>query len=598
MIGSPPLRASNYDKHPTTVVDDHPSWGSADFWTELSGEAFVRNPVPVIAVDCYPGVEIAELLRLFEAEAEGWQVIDVEEFAARPIAEIDRAIAPYLTDDRVFGVVSPLSISAFYEASALERLAAMLVSRSEPVVLVGWGASLVPGSNLLVLADLARWEIQTRQRAGAPNWRSSNTDQDILTKYKRGFFVEWRAADAHKLAVFERVDYWLDTNRGLADLTLTTAAAVAAGFEKTVGGPFRVVPFFDPGVWGGQWMKAVCGLDDAAINYAWCFDCVPEENSLYLEVGGRRVELPSKNLVLQYPQQLLGADIYSRFGAEFPIRFDFLDTMGGGNLSLQVHPMTEYIRRVFGMAYTQDESYYILDAAPGAEVYLGLKTGVNSVNMLADLRKASAGKIQFPADLYVNTFPATKHDHFLIPAGTVHCSGANSMVLEVSATPFIFTFKMWDWDRVGLDGLPRPINIEHAAANIQWDRDTNWTERNLVNRAETVASGEGWVEERTGLHDLEFIETRRHWFTESVPHDTQGTLNVINLVEGEQATVESPDGLFEPFVAHYAETFIVPAQVGRYTITPSGPSRGARCGTLTAYVRGADDEPLGNTPGL
>ena len=74
------------------------------------------------------------------------------------------------------------------------------------------------------------------------------------------------------------------------------------------------------------------------------------------------MEIPAIDLVLQHPRELLGDDVFARFGAEFPIRFDFLDTVGGGNLSLQVHPLTAYIREHFGMIYTQDESYYMLDA--------------------------------------------------------------------------------------------------------------------------------------------------------------------------------------------------------------------------------------------
>jgi hypothetical protein len=159
-------------------------------------------------------------------------------------------------------------------------------------------------------------------------------------------------------------------------------------------------------------------------------------------------------------------------------------------------------------------------------------------------------------------------------------------VLEISATPYIFTFKMWDWGRVGLDGIPRPIHLDHAAANIQWDRDTQWTSENLVGQVATVAEGPGWVEERTGLHELEFIEVRRHWFTGVVEHDTHGTVNVLNLVEGAEAIVESPTGAFEPWVVHYAETFIVPAAVGRYTIRPWGRGLGSRLATVKAYVRG------------
>jgi hypothetical protein len=159
------------------------------------------------------------------------------------------------------------------------------------------------------------------------------------------------------------------------------------------------------------------------------------------------------------------------------------------------------------------------------------------------------------------------------------------MVLEISATPYIFTFKMWDWGRLGLDGTPRPIHLEHGLRNVQWDRTTGWVGRNLVNCISEVARGEGWTEERTGLHEREFIETRRHWFTGMVPHSTNGGVNLLNLCEGREAIVESPTGAFSPFIVHYAETFIVPAAVGHYTIRPHGESEGKRCATIKAFVR-------------
>jgi mannose-6-phosphate isomerase class I len=361
--------------------------------------------------------------------------------------------------------------------------------------------------------------------------------------------------------------------------------AVRRGLQHAVTRPFRVVPFFDPAPWGGQWMKEICDLDRSATNFGWCFDGVMEENSLVLGFGDLRVEIPSIDLVFGQPIELLGAAVYARFGDEFPIRFDLLDTMGGGNLSLQVHPREKYIQQVFGMRYTQDESYYLLEAEPNAVVFLGLKADVGPDAMLHDLENAKAKGRAFQAEKYVNKIPARKHDHFLIPAGTVHCSGAGSMVLEISATPYIFTFKLWDWARLGLDGRPRPIHLQHGLANIEWGRTTEWTQRNLVNRFLPVASGDGWREERTGLHDLEFIETRRHWFTKTVPHATNGGVNVLNLVEGKEAIVESPTGGFQPFVIHYAETFIVPAAVGPYTIRPHGLGSGQECATIKAFVR-------------
>ena len=141
------------------------------------------------------------------------------------------------------------------------------------------------------------------------------------------------------------------------------------------------------------------------------------------------------------------------------------------------------------------------------------------------------------------------------------------------------------WGRLGLDGKPRPTHLDHGLANLQWERTTEWTRRELVNHVEPLAQGDGWREERTGLHAREFIETRRHWFSKSVPHDTGGGVNVLNLVEGEEALVESPTDAFKPFVVHYAESFIVPAAVGRYTIRPHGANCGKDCATLKASVR-------------
>lgn len=575
----------NYETKPVITVPQGVAWSGGQIWPELDMCARQRRAVPVIAIDCYPGVQLDHLSAIAAQALPEYRIINVEQ-AAWPIQQINQLIAANLTDDRVFGVLSHHSLSDFYDNDALTAIETEVDKGGQPTLLVGWGATLAaPDGSVLVLADLARWEIQQRLRAGMPNWHCSNEDEDVLRKYKRGFFIEWRVADRHKRELFDALDFVLDTTRA-EPFALVTGEGFRLGLATASARPFRVVPFFDPGVWGGQWMKDVCGLDSSEPQYAWCFDCVPEENSLLLGFGDVVIELPAMDLVLAHPRELLGERTFARFGAEFPIRFDFLDTMGGGNLSLQVHPLTDYIQQHFGMHYTQDESYYLLDAGPNALVYLGLKSDVDPNAMLADLKRAQAGEIPFPAERYVNQYPAAKHDHFLIPAGTVHCSGADSMVLEISATPFIFTFKMWDWGRVGLDSRPRPIHLDHAAANIQWSRDSAWAEANLLAQVRELARGENWVEEHTGLHELEFIETRRHWFCAAVEHNTLGTVNVLNLVEGPEAVVESPTDAFDPFVVHYAETFIVPAAVGAYTVRPHGPGVGKTLATIKAYVRG------------
>lgn len=575
---------SSYEKFPVVRVTSDVS-ACLEGWEAIAArmKEEIGAGKRVICIECYPGVLEEELHKELSR-----RLLAVKFFRAseclRSSVEIDSLIEGELTRDPVFGRLSALQLEQFFDKPRLSEMA-RTAKQAASAVVIGTGASLmVEEPDCLIYADLARWEIQRRQRSGEiGNLGAENAGERPGEKYKRSFFIDWRVADRLKKRLLEKLDFLLDTNKPQTP-KMISGDDFRAGLAAAICRPFRVQPFFDPGPWGGQWMKRVCELPDGPPNYAWCFDCVPEENSLLLGFGTGVVEVPAIDLVYRYPRELLGEAVHARFGTEFPIRFDFLDTMGGGNLSLQVHPLTEYIAEHFGTRYTQDESYYLLDAGEDACVYLGLKDGIDRAAMLEELSAAQAGGAAFEPEKYVNRWPAKQHDHFLIPAGTIHCSGRNSMVLEISATPYIFTFKLWDWGRLGLDGRPRPIHLEHGTRNIQWDRTTEWVRRELVNCVRDISRGEGWREEQTGLHEREFIETRRHWFTGVVPHDTQGGLNVLNLVKGEAALVESPECAFEPFEVHYAETFIVPAAVGRYTIRPSAATE-EELATVKAFVR-------------
>lgn len=580
------MRKSNYDKQPATLVEGNIWLG----WDAIRQEINNRSTVAagktrcVIVVECYQGVHHEELW----SELKALNVDHAFNTSAifKTVDEVKQMTYPYITDDRLFGFRANFSMADFLDAQKLQNLRNELAGLSGVVLVYGHGAAVVaPDADLLIYADMPRWEIQMRSRKhevcglGVDNYAEAPSYH-----YKRGYFVDWNVCDKLKKQLLPVAALWLDTTLA-GQPKMITGDTLRKGLEKTAHQPFRVVPFFDPAPWGGHWMKDVCDLDRSVDNYGWCFDCVPEENSLYFKVQDVLFEIPSNNLVFFKTCDLLGGPVEARFGQDFPIRFDFLDTIGGGNLSLQVHPTTQYIRDTFGIYYTQDESYYLLDAEEGATVYLGLKTDVNSKEMIDALNESQETGKPFDAEKYVNRWPAKKHDHYLIPGGTIHCSGAGAMVLEISSTPSIFTFKLWDWGRLGLDGLPRPINIGHGSKVIQWERQTDFARKYLVNHVEQVAQGDGWREERTGLHENEFIETRRHWFTGTVSHNTNGGVNVFNLVEGEEAVVESPTGAFEPFVVHYAETFIIPASVGEYTIRPYEKSEGQQCGTIKAYVR-------------
>jgi hypothetical protein len=373
------------------------------------------------------------------------------------------------------------------------------------------------------------------------------------------YFLDWRVADRIKTRVARPY-------RLLARYERRPHAQTCHGLRIPPG----PAPYHHPavsrrslfrsralGVDSGCARFAVC--PDGPPNYAWCFDCVLEENSLLFDFGGVRIEAPAIDLVFQQPRELLGDPVHARFGAEFPIRFDFLDTMQGGNLSLQVHPLTEYIYDKFGMAYTQDESYYMLDAGEDACVYLGVKQGVDRAAMLRDLHAAQG---RWRAVLTpVNMSTAGPHINtiiFLIPGGTIHCSGAKRDGARDQCDALHLHLQIvGTGGRLGLDG-PSPAR---SISNTVRPTSSGIATRSGV-RAESGESksrpsrgGAGWTEERTGLHEREFIETRRHWFSSAVSHDASHGVHVLNLVEGAgRRFVESPAWRpSRPSLSHYAE---------------------------------------------
>lgn len=537
----------------------------------------------VIAIELYPAVNealIEELLALLNVA----YVVHSDRIFL-PAAKINELLARDITDDRILGRKTLFSFDDLVDNDALKTVREELRSKQGRRVIWGTGASLIGIADEVIYADLARWEIIQRFRGSDyANWMADNKEEDPSRKIKRGYFVEWIMADKLKQSLDLAYRWYLDMNDDSSP-KLVESSALKQAYRQISQQPFRLRPFFDEGVWGGEWMQENFKVDQDKQNLAWSFDGVPEENSILLGFANGVMETPAQNLVMAEPVLLMGQRVHGRFGSSFPIRFDFLDTMGGQNLSLQVHPQTDYIQNVFGMPYTQDESYYIMAAKPGSYVYAGLKEGIDRDQMIKELYAAERGDIKFDADQYVNRIEVDAHDHISYPGGTIHCSGADMVVLEISTTPNRFTFKLWDWDRVDLDGMPRPINLEHGLKNIKWDRDTTYVHQELYNQIEPLEEGEGYKVERTGLHELEYIDTIRHWFKVPVLHKANGSVRMVNLVGGTAALVESVDGSFEPLRISYGETFIVPASVGDYIVRPAEENPAEYLVTIEASVR-------------
>ena len=144
MVSAALPRPSRYDRSPATRLGEgHRVWSGAEVWNALRDAAETREGVPAIAIDCYPGVTVSDLFMAASEHLSGYRVVDLEEVAAKPIAEIDAMIAADLTDDRVFGTMSHKTISDFYDPVRITAVSEEIAARKEPVVVIGWGASRV-----------------------------------------------------------------------------------------------------------------------------------------------------------------------------------------------------------------------------------------------------------------------------------------------------------------------------------------------------------------------------------------------------------------------------------------------------------------------
>jgi mannose-6-phosphate isomerase class I len=580
---------SNYDKYPTTTVKGCDGAAFAGY-DAICAELLKRKKAHtgsrfVVTVDCNTAVDIQALKKVLVNGLKPDKV-----FGSAAIFQdndtIQKSLALHVTEDRVFGKAYYGTWDDFVDGEKLEQMKNDAAQADGFILIIGVAAGYVTDADVLVFADMTIWESQMRYRKEKMcNFAVHNPDEDYIRKFKRGYFIDWRLNNRHKPFLFNKFDYYLDTVVKDSP-AMITRQAFDKGLLQMLNQPFRTIPFFDEGLWGGQWLREVCDIqDDSKPNFAWSYNLLFPENEVNLTFGNVKINVPGYTVCQKYPKQLIGQKGYARFGAEYPIRYDFLDTMDGGNLSLQVHPTTQYIQERFAMPVTQDESYYYLDCTDDCHVYLGLKTDADKDAMAKDLYEASKGGKPFDAEKYVNKIPVKKHEHYHIPAGTVHASGTNGMVLEISAHPCIFTFKLWDWGRVGLDGIPRPIHLEHGLANIQFDRQTDWIMETCAFAPIPLRSGTGFREEKIGLHEYEYIQTNRIWATEKYSETTMGETHALNLVEGAEALIESPTGQFAPFVIHYAESVCIPALVNEYTVRPYGRSEGKEIGIVKSFVK-------------
>lgn len=536
--------------------------GLEDIIKKISRE-LEKLEINVIAIETYPGVENTNLILEIQKELSEFFFINTEDLYISS-DDISNKIKEDLTEDEVFGRFSNKKFRDLFSLNKLKNLFEENINQNK-LVIYGVGASQIMNYDLLIYLDITRQKIQEQYHNGANNWKVFS-EQNFNEKLKRAYYFEWPAGTEIKEEVLFKTNFYIDMNDSQKP-KMISGENLHRSLIKISEQPFELVPFFQPGVWGGQWMKEQFSVGEDEKNLAWAFNGVPEENSILIKSKDQEIEIPAQNLIILYPKEILGLKIFGRYGKNFPIRFNYLDTMGGQNLSLQVHPTLDYAYRNFGALYTQDESYYIMDSKDNSVIYLGVKDGVKKERLVEALEKAQETGY-FDTEKYINKIPVKKNDHFLIPSGTIHSSGKDCVVLEISSTPNRFTFKLWDWGRLDLDGRPRPISIHHGKHVINTEFNNTFVNNELYNNTTIITQEDNYTEIKTGLHELEPIETRVLTFSKKISQSTMNSVNMMCLVEGDHIQVLSEDDSFNPFDVFYGETFIIPEQVKKYILVP------------------------------
>lgn len=528
------------------------------------------TPGLVLAVDGPTAVDwdtlVTEICAALAARELAAKPIDMREhFAAWPEILALTASA-VLDDDPDFAPLSQAGIGDFFAQPPRIEAAPDAVT-----VVYGPGAALAAYDRLWY-ADLPKRYAEAAITAGT----GSNLGQPLgggPGTTRRLFYIDWPVLDRHRDTLVDDVDLWLDTQNPHTPSWLT-GPALRESLSALAGQPFRTRPTFNTTSWGGHWAQEQFGFNPKASNTALGYELIaPESGILVGDPADRqapRVELPLQALVAVHPEKILGNDVHATFGTSFPIRFDYLDTVGGGNLSVHCHPQSDYMRQVFGWPYTQHETYYMMVGGPDRRVFLGLRGDADLEAFRREADRAVHAGEPFDVERHVQTFPAEQHQLFLIPAGTPHGSGEGNVVLEISATPYLYSLRFYDWLRKDGEGKQRPVHVGHAFQNLDPGRSGDAVTRDLVQEPRTVRSGDGWCEELIGRLPEMFFEVRRLELAQHATLDdaTDDRFHVLNVVEGGGLLLETENG--HRYELAYAETLTVPASVGSYHVTALG----------------------------
>lgn len=222
-----------------------------------------------------------------------------------PEDEIEELVAPYLGDPgSLWGFKCDKALTDLFDP---QKIAQCKPDKACDInIVMGVGAALAAWDAPVIYFDLPKNELQFRMRAGAVTNIGSLRLQDKGQMYKRFYFVDWVLLNAHKKAIANRIKIIADGQRPWTTMWMY-ANDLQQALKTMSENVFRTRPWFEPGAWGGQWIKKnIRGVNPDVINYAWSFELITPENGLILESDGLMLEVSFDFLMFFYGEKVLG----------------------------------------------------------------------------------------------------------------------------------------------------------------------------------------------------------------------------------------------------------------------------------------------------
>lgn len=549
----------------------------------------------VVALDGYTTANWTVFINLIARECcllgLGFEAIDANAATLKSGKEIDAIIDPLLIWDTkidptlLYGKVYKGGYQGLMDEARTEAFKKVVpASRQAGKISVVYGyGSLIPELRELydvkVFFDLTPMKSMLRIRRGEYSNLGKERPGIINRTIRRCYYCDFECAVRNRHELWENnVPDWYVLDNDPQNLQLMPFRTFSDICAQLVKYPFRAKPCYLEGVWGGSYMKKLRNLPDEMRNAAWVFDFIPMEVSVVVEAGDEKLDINYCSFVHKEGVNLMGEDCVKKFEGYFPIRFNWDDSYHStGNMSIQCHSGGEYNVKNYNEFGRQDESYYVVVTGHDAKTFIGFRDDADIPQFFRDIEAADTEHRPCDYMKYVSYEESKPGLQVMLPAGTIHSSGRNQVILEIgSLTIGSYTYKMYDYLRLDFDGKQRPIHTRLGEENVRQDRrysvihDSESPEY-IVQKPRLAASGEGWEEYILGENPQVYFSLRRLEFEKKCEQDTGGKLfHVLTLVDGDAVRVRSVRHPERYFDLQFMDIVCVPADMGRYVIENLG----------------------------